>query len=163
MDYELERMRQAAERWREFAGWQAGMPEHYRQGLYAGVVGQVQQQYPQLAYIPPELMAGLMRVESRWHPYAVSSSGAEGVAQVKPSTADWMMEEGIMPEQENFDLFNPDHNIMASMYYLDWLKKTYGLPWFNTLQMYNLGPTAYREGKRNKDYARKILRKGKGK
>jgi len=48
--------------------------------------------------------------------------------------------------------------VQAGLAYLEWLKGQFpGLGWPELLQAYNVGPTAYRQGKRNPGYARDII------
>ena len=44
-------------------------------------------QYAAHYHVPPELIAALIDVESRWNPRAVSSKGAMGLMQLMPATA----------------------------------------------------------------------------
>jgi soluble lytic murein transglycosylase-like protein len=44
-------------------------------------------QYATHYHVPPELIAALIDVESRWNPRAVSNKGAMGLMQLMPATA----------------------------------------------------------------------------
>jgi soluble lytic murein transglycosylase-like protein len=44
-------------------------------------------QYAAQYRVPPELIAALIDVESRWNPRAVSNKGAMGLMQLMPATA----------------------------------------------------------------------------
>ena len=59
--------------------------------------------------VPPELIAALIDVESRWDPHAVSSKGALGLMQLMPATA---------RRFGAFRPFDPEQNIAAGTRYV---------------------------------------------
>jgi soluble lytic murein transglycosylase-like protein len=59
--------------------------------------------------VPPELIAALIDVESRWNPRAVSDKGAMGLMQLMPATA---------KRYGAFDPFNVEQNIAAGTRYV---------------------------------------------
>ena len=59
--------------------------------------------------VPPELIAALIDVESRWNPRAVSNKGAMGLMQLMPATA---------KRFGAFDPFNIEQNIAAGTRYV---------------------------------------------
>lgn len=66
-------------------------------------------QYADHYCVPPELIAALIDVESRWNPRAVSNKGAMGLMQLMPATA------------RRFgagDPFDPEQNIAAGTRYV---------------------------------------------
>lgn len=66
-------------------------------------------QYAAHYRVPPELIAALIDVESRWNPRAVSNKGAMGLMQLMPATA---------KRFGAFDPFNPEQNIAAGTRYV---------------------------------------------
>lgn len=66
-------------------------------------------QYAAHYRVPPELIAALIDVESRWNPRAVSNKGAMGLMQLMPATA---------RRFGAFDPFNIDQNIAAGTRYV---------------------------------------------
>lgn len=67
------------------------------------------QQYAAHYRVPPELIAALIDVESRWNPRAVSNKGAMGLMQLMPATA---------RRFGAFDPFDPEENIAAGTRYV---------------------------------------------
>jgi soluble lytic murein transglycosylase-like protein len=59
--------------------------------------------------VPPELIAALIDVESRWNPRAVSNKGAMGLMQLMPATA---------KRYGALDPFNVEQNIAAGTRYV---------------------------------------------
>ncbi len=66
-------------------------------------------QYAAHYRVPPELIAALIDVESRWNPRAVSGKGAMGLMQLMPATAHRF---------GAFDPFNVEQNIAAGTRYV---------------------------------------------
>ena len=66
-------------------------------------------QYAAHYRVPPELIAALIDVESRWNPRAVSNKGAMGLMQLMPATAQRF---------GAFDPFNVEQNIAAGTRYV---------------------------------------------
>jgi soluble lytic murein transglycosylase-like protein len=87
------------------------------------------------AGIPPDLAYGLVWVESRFDPRAVSSAGALGIAQVMPATA-----RQLIPDLERTELFEPEINLRIGMAYLRYLIERYEGDQRLALTAYNRGP-----------------------
>ncbi|MGD0882032.1 MAG: NlpC/P60 family protein [Acidimicrobiales bacterium] len=81
--------------------------------------------------IPPSLLAGLLYHESRFEPDAVSSAGAEGIAQFMPSTAAGM---GVNP-------FDPTQSIEGAARLLGSYTQQFG-SYSDALAAYDAGPSA---------------------
>lgn len=90
--------------------------------------------------VDPSLVNKVMKQEnSRYNPFAVSGANAKGLMQLTDDT--FMFIKGKL-EKEGVSItsaFNPDDNIHAGVYYLNYLSKKFG----NTdlsLAAYNAGP-----------------------
>ena len=68
--------------------------------------------------LEPELVWAVMRQESAFSPVAVSTSNAQGLMQVIPSTWAWLAE---LQREPAGDPFDPDDNVRYGAYYLRWL------------------------------------------
>lgn len=82
--------------------------------------------------IPKAIILGIIRTESNFDPKAVSSSGAIGLMQVMPPTAEEMGVSGAA-------LTDPYRNIVAGTKYLKTLHRQYG-SWGETFSAYYMGP-----------------------
>jgi len=100
------------------------------------------------------LVKAVIRVESRFDPYATSNKGASGLMQLMPATAERY---GVD------DLYDPRANIEAGVRYLKYLLDKYRHHPQNALAAYNAGEQAvatydgippYRE---TMEYVRKVL------
>lgn len=85
--------------------------------------------------VTPELAFNLVRVESGFRRTAVSSAGAIGYTQVRPSTARW-----LDPTVETRDLFDPAINLHLGFRYFRYLLDEYNGDTRLALLAYNRGP-----------------------
>lgn len=85
--------------------------------------------------INPDLAFNLVRVESGFRRTAVSSVGAVGLTQVRPSTARW-----LDPNVTMKDLFEPTVNLHLGFQYFRYLLDEYNGDTRLALLAYNRGP-----------------------
>jgi soluble lytic murein transglycosylase-like protein len=85
------------------------------------------------AAVRPELVRAVIVVESAFNPRAVSKRGAQGLMQLKPSTA---RRYGVS------NAFDPEQNITAGAHYLRDLLARFGNDLELTLAAYNAGEEA---------------------
>lgn len=86
--------------------------------------------------IDPDLIKAIIKAESGFDRYAVSSRGAQGLMQLMPATA---------RELKVFDPFNPEQNIDGGVRYLRSLLKMFNGNLVLSLAAYNAGPTLVRK------------------
>jgi hypothetical protein len=86
------------------------------------------------AGLDPRLLAAMVWQESRFHPDAVSHSGAVGLAQLMPGTADGL----------DVDPWDPVQNLSGGARYLAWTIEEFGSVELG-LAAYNAGPGRVRE------------------
>jgi soluble lytic murein transglycosylase len=86
--------------------------------------------------VEPALVLAVMRQESAFSPVAVSSSNAQGLMQVIPSTWDWLAE---LQREPPGDPFDPDTNVRYGTYYLRWLLNYFGGDLELAVASYNRG------------------------
>lgn len=86
--------------------------------------------------LDPNLLAGLIRQESNFNPYAVSHCGAMGLGQIMPETARYL---GVV------DPFNAAQNLDAAAKYLKEQLNSFGGNVDKALAAYNAGPGAVKK------------------
>lgn len=92
--------------------------------------------------LSPSLLLSLIDTESSFRVKAVSSAGALGLMQIKPSTAKEVAKRyRIYSYKSKNDLFNPKTNLRIGVAYLSYLRKIFGES-SHYLSAYNIGPTA---------------------
>lgn len=86
--------------------------------------------------VEPALVWAVMRQESAFSPVAVSTSNAQGLMQVIPSTWTWLAE---LQREPPGDPFDPDTNVRYGTYYLRWLLDYFGGDLELAVASYNRG------------------------
>lgn len=100
---------------------------------------------------PVALLAAQVHQESLWRADAISSAGAQGLAQFMPSTARWLPE--VAPHTGEPLPFNPGWSLRAMCAYDNWIFKQMKADsgfdrWAMTLSGYNGGPGWVRRDQR---------------
>ncbi|MDO5027172.1 MAG: lytic transglycosylase domain-containing protein [Tissierellia bacterium] len=98
------------------------------------------EKYSQEEKLNEELLAAIIKVESRFRPEAKSHAGAVGLMQLLPETAGWMADKMDMEFKEE-DLLNPEINIKLGSAYFKYL--------FDTFKSEDLAILAYNGGPGN--------------
>ena len=88
-------------------------------------------------HVPPELVLGVIRVESNFRPLARSRVGARGLMQLMPRTAASLARR---LEWEDHDIVDPAFNIEAGTSYIAYLLKYFKNDVSLALAAYNSGP-----------------------
>jgi soluble lytic murein transglycosylase len=102
-------------------------------------------EYAGKASLDPILVAAVIRVESRFRPYAVSPRGALGLMQVMPETGQWIANQlGIAPFAPAM-LFDPFLNLRMGTWYLAHLWEEFHGDPVLALAAYNGGRGKVRE------------------
>ena len=99
----------------------------------SGGIGEAVERIAREHSLSPELIHSVIKVESNYNPYAVSSKGALGLMQLIPATARRF---GVS------DVFNPIENIQGGARYLRYLLDLYAGNYPLALAAYNAGEGA---------------------
>jgi soluble lytic murein transglycosylase-like protein len=97
--------------------------------------------------VPQDLVLGIIWVESRFNPEAVSPVGARGLMQLMPKTADYLAD--CIDWRGSHDSFDPEFNVAAGSYYIARLIKQFDGDEDLALAAYNAGPTKIRRWMKN--------------
>ncbi|HUT76834.1 MAG TPA: lytic transglycosylase domain-containing protein, partial [Polyangia bacterium] len=92
--------------------------------------------------LPEDLVFGIIWVESRFNPEAVSPVGARGLMQLMPQTAKYLAE--LIGWKGRHDAFEPEFNIAAGSFYIAKLIDQFDGDVDLALAAYNAGPTKIR-------------------
>ena len=100
----------------------------------SGIVSKTAQIYQ----LPEDLIYGIIWVESRFDPKAVSPVGARGLMQLMPRTARYLAD--CIKWENRANAFDPDFNIAAGTYYISRLIRDFNGDETLALAAYNAGP-----------------------
>ena len=102
--------------------------------------------YSEKYHVDKYLAIAVMKNESNFKPSALSHSGAVGLMQIMPETADWIAtqldDEPLSDENFNFDvtrLYDPELNIRYGIWYLSTLEEEFDGNDVLALAAYNAG------------------------
>ncbi len=93
--------------------------------------------------LPIALLAGVMRQESGFAPKILSSAGAQGIMQIMPATANWVVRH--LPQAAGADPQSVAGNIQIGSAYLAHLQQRLGPSPLLVAAAYNAGPNAVRK------------------
>lgn len=102
-------------------------------------------QYAKENDIDPNLVAAIIRNESKFFPRAESQVGAKGLMQLMPTTAQWIADAMGMPNYRPEQLYEPETNIRMGCWYLGSLKKEFKGKTHLIIAAYNGGRGNVRE------------------
>jgi soluble lytic murein transglycosylase-like protein len=131
---------------------------HPAVGAVAETIWQESKKYS----LDPMLVLAIIRVESEFHPAAVSPDGARGLMQLRLPSAHALVEEAALEEWEGAkSLDDPIINIKLGVLYLNSLKERFG-DLKVALTAYNRGPTWVQRQIESKaalpvEYAQKVI------
>jgi soluble lytic murein transglycosylase len=130
------------QRYRDSIRQEQGEPHlNYPLGYAASLVNSAQRNR-----IDPLLLAALVREESRYDPQIKSYVGATGLAQLMPSTAQWVSKQ--VPDVAGKPLTDPNTNLQLGGWYLAYTIKAFDGNAMNGVAAYNGGPGAVARWKR---------------
>ncbi len=118
----------------------ADLPDDLLRMAYPNPFGRLVAENAQRYDLDPLLLLAVVRQESLFSPWAQSSAGALGLAQVMPATGAWIAErlqvEGFRPDL----LLRPHVSLHYGAWFLDLLLGLYDRDWIAALVAYNAGP-----------------------
>ncbi len=92
--------------------------------------------------LDPYIVISVMKEESHFNPFAVSSANARGLMQVLPITAQDITRWRKMGRYTTHQLFDPETNIMIGAAYLGYTSEVFNGNMLFAVAAYNAGPTA---------------------
>jgi len=103
---------------------------------YSGEIEEVATKYE----VDKKIIYSIVKIESDFNPKAESYVGAQGLMQVMPVTAKWILEDMNGKDYEDYDILDPKDNLEIGTLYLRYLLKRYDGDIEKVLVAYNAGP-----------------------
>lgn len=117
-----------------------GLPREFWTTLYPQVYWPEVSQQAQRTGVNPYLVLSIMRQESAFNPAALSSSGARGLMQLMPATAQEVLTKLKLPPEPALRLFDPQLSVLLGTTYFAGLLQRYQGNVVLALAGYNAGP-----------------------
>ncbi|MBQ3791927.1 MAG: lytic transglycosylase domain-containing protein [Clostridia bacterium] len=124
--------------------------EYMVSGTEKMTLKEIVEKYSTTYGVPEYIIYSVIRTESSFNENAVSSSGAIGLMQLKPSTFEWLVsrtKEELNPET----IYSPHINVKYGTYYLSYLYTKFG-KWDLAIAAYNAGQGSVSSWLENPDY-----------
>lgn len=118
-----------------------GLPRDFWSILYPLMFWPEVSQQAQATGLNPYLVLGIMKQESAFDPAAVSRSGARGLMQLMPATAQEVVTRAKLPQSVGAQLNDPRNNVTLGTTYFAGLMKRYQGNVVLSLAGYNAGPS----------------------
>jgi peptidoglycan lytic transglycosylase len=117
-----------------------GLPRDFWTMLYPQVFWPQVSQLAQTKSLNPYLVLSIIRQESAFNPAAISSSGARGLMQLMPATAQELLTKLKLPQESTSRLHDPQLSITLGTHYFAGLMQRYQGNVVLALTGYNAGP-----------------------
>ena len=117
-----------------------GLPRDFWMTLYPQAFWQEITQQAQAKGLNPYLVLSIIRQESAFNPAAISSSGARGLMQLLPTTAQEVLTRLKLPQEAVAQLHDPQLSITLGTHYFAGLMQRYQRNVVLALAGYNAGP-----------------------
>lgn len=115
----------------------------------------------QKSKLDPFFVMAVIKTESGFDPRVVGSHGEIGLMQIKPDTAEWIVEKYDIDVPQVFDLKDPIINIRIGIAYFKYLRESFPKDPMSYIGAYNMGPNNVRKlasRKQNpKEYPTRVL------
>jgi soluble lytic murein transglycosylase len=118
-----------------------GLPRDFWTMLYPQVFWPEISQLAQTRGLNPYLILSIIRQESAFNPAAISSSGARGLMQLMPTTAQELLSKLRLPQEAASRLHDPQLSMTLGTHYFAGLMQRYQGNVVLALAGYNAGPT----------------------
>lgn len=111
------------------------------------------------------LVTSVILSESTGYPFAVSHMNAKGLMQLMPATAEYIakrLDKNLYKKLKKTPgaIYEPENNINLAILHLKSMYVVYSdKKWDSALHVYNLGGRAFKRGRRNYPYVKKILKR----
>lgn len=95
--------------------------------------------------LDPFFVIAVIKTESKFDPEALGGHGEIGLMQIKPDTAEWIVDKLSLEVPQTFRLMDPVTNIRIGTAYMSYLRKKFPHKPQRYIAAYNMGPSNVRK------------------